>query len=759
MALRLYIKQAIQYNIQGTQIVYVGTNPNTLQPVIGGQLSNARQWPNYGSYIDVTDEVSDLTNLTLTWTEERDNNGQQTAGTLHTRRSASGKLTFEGQAYNLLKQWLINDVSAPLNAVSVKIEDTGCGIFEDYQIVAHDLKWCEEGVDAVNLCVFDTVIKQNEDPVACIERTIISDNWQGWFGGLEVDNSVFPPKVIGGRIHPRFSYCVEQRPNGMMVMLWYISAISMAPVMVIVLAVATIINLIIGVINIIIGFIHTIMAIIGGNDIADVKWDTIPYIDYKGILNAFGAYFVESAGCGREHPAPLVRDYITNVCKKCNVEVDAVTAPIFFAPSTTIETSSRGIINTINHHYNACYFYAPRKRGVRRYDSVGIFNQKRNNSIWYIPENRPLLTGAEFLDDLKMLYNAEWRVRNVNGKPTLYFQRKDFFLQGNYLLDFTHGDDRMKLLQGICFEWNTIKYPVYFEGIYKNDPTDNCGNTALKYMNTVVNFDSSGTNPMFKGKQLVESKFGATKFRLDGADTDYLYDAMQIVVNSSFLVGFVAGFMFDVVGAAFIEFCDYALLLQDEQAAQPKILIWDGQNIFEGNARCVMPFVGHSELPAGHLPPPPVNTKYNAAGSPWQVIHPNTDETFVRGSSLTIPPNHKGFYTVTDFFGAREIKQPVRLVNYFMYCEEQFQDTMWDWFHWIEDPVKNPSMHQNWTAIMELCCDTIQTLDLVNGGTSALGEKVKLPLQYFTDGRITEIELNYSTEPPLGQHIIIKGNV
>lgn len=737
--LRIYIKQAIQYNIIGQPIIYNGANPQVLQPVINGTLAANRQWQNYGQYVDVTDYVSDLTQLRLTWTTEIDTQGVNVPGAFQTKKSASGTLTFETTAYRLLKQWLVNDVSAPLNAVSVKIEDIGCGTYEDYMIKASDLRWCEEE-DNINTCIFDVTLKQNEEPMACLQRTMIADNWQGWF------------TAQGTKKHPRFSYCNEQRPNGMMVMVWFMMANILGPTLLFMIPLILLLNGIIFIINIIIGTVNFIISIISGNPISKVKWDALPYINPKGYLNAQAQYFVESAGCGREHPAPLIRDYILNVCDKCKIAVDATTAPIFFAESFPIQTSDRGVINTLNHHYTACYFNAPIERGVRRFESLSISSAKDTVS-WYIPDNQPLHTLDTFLDELKLLYNAEWRLRTINGKPTLFFQRKDFFLDGSYLLDFAKPEDRNKLLEGICFEWDEVKYPVYTEGLYALDPVDTCGNEAQRFMNAALSFDPSGTNPMFSGKLDKTTGFGATKFRLDGASEDYLYDAFQIVVNSSFLIPFVSGFMFDFVGDYIKEYADYGLLLKDETCSLPKVLIWDGRSY--DNAKAVRPFTGWPIDPANGPPMPSINGKYNS--QPWHQKHP--PHTKVRGSGLTLPPNQPGYYLITDFFGAREIKQPVRLINYFMYFEPGYYDTMWDWFHWIDDPVHNPSLHQLWTCKMELCCDTLNQLGVFGGQDIALNKKVKLPLQWYTDGRITEIEVNYSTEPPLGQHIILKGKV
>lgn len=733
MPLKIYIKQAIQYNIIGQPIVYVGPNPYSLQPVINGTLATNRQWTNYGQYLDVTNEVSDLTELRLTWTSERNPDGQSTPGALQQKKAASGELTFEAEAYRLLKQWLVTDVSAPLNAVSVKIEDVGCGVYDDYMIKATDLRWCEEE-DNVNTCVFDVTLKQVEDPLTCVERTAIADNWQGWFD------------ATGAKKHPRFSYCNEQRPNGILVFIWWLMAVIIAPLLLVLLPVILIINALILVINVIIGVVNAVISIVGGNKIPTNAFQTIPYININDILAAISDLFIESAGCGREHPAPLIRDYILNACMKCNIQVDSVTAPVFFSRSMAVETSSRGIVNSENPHYNACYFYAPLERGIRRNDPA---TGNPNLSQYYIPDNAPLLTLNEFLDELKALYNSEWQIKNVNGKPTLYFQRKDFYLNGGYLLDFTQGADRLKLLEGICFEWDTVKYPVRTEGLYTLDPVDTAGNGAIAQMNSLLSFDPSGNNPVFSGNLNKVTNYGATRFRLDGGE-DYLYDTFQISVNAAFLIPFVASFMFGVVGDYIQLYCDYALLMTDETANLPKVIIWDGAS-YE-NAKAVRSL---SAWPIAGYQMPSTNGKYN--NTTWQIKHP--PNTRVRGQGFTLPPFYPGYYTVTGFFGGLEIKQPALLPNYPMYFEPGFYDTMWDWFHWIDDPRYNPKLHQTWEAKIGLCCDDLKLLGVFGGQNIALNEKVKLPLTYFQDGQITEIEVNYSTEPPLGQHIILKGTV
>ncbi len=739
MALKLYIQQTLTYNIKGDRIYYEGNTPQNLQ-IKEHKLApfpSSRSFPNNPGWYDVTGFVSDLHKLKLSWTENKDSNGLTIPGASQLQKSASGTLTFEEEAYRLMKQWLIDDVSAPLNSIDVRIEDTACkDDFLGYTIKATDLRWCEDQV-----CTFDTTLKQKDERLNCIKSTLITNNHTGMFQTVPANN----------KKHPRFSYCNEQRPNGIMIMVWWQSAIIIVPTLWLLVPIMFALNGIFAVVNVIVGAVNALIKLLTGKPLDTVNWQTIPYFDFDGMREALGAYFVESGGCGREHPAPLIRDYIQNVCDYCNVKVDGDSAPIFFAQTMDV-ASSRGMLKDVhNPHYNACYLHATVKRGIRRFKSVNALRALHNNTDYYIEDNSPLLTLDMFLDELKQVYNAEWRLKN--GK--LYFQRKDYFLQSAPLYDFTaNGADRFKLLEGLCFEWNELKYPAYTKGIYTSDAADTCGNEAEAQMNAYIQHGNVDENPNFESVREINVPYGATRFRLDGVSEDYLFDAMQVVVNGSFFTPFLGGFMFDVVGKEIQEYGDYALLLKDETCTLPKILVWDGQSY--DNARCIRPHSARG-LVNSPVQPPARNYKYDT-GKEWWDQHP--DNTFVRGSGLTLPPTQPGYYLVTDFFGAREIKKPALLVNYPMYFEPGYENTLWDWFHWIDDPRKNPVMNMNWQARLELCCDDLKHLELFGDLTDIkLGQKVLLPLQYYNEGKVNEIEVSYDTSEDTGPYIQLKGTV
>lgn len=781
MNLKLYIKQTDTFRATGGQIHYdvpAGKpyNPNNLE-LFPGALPVSRQWPNYGSYIDITTEVSSLYKLKLTWTTERDGSGFVTPGALQQQKSASGTITFEGVAYQYLKKWLIDDVSAPLNSVDVKIEHTGCGDYFDYTIKSSDLRWCENSV-----CTFDVTIKQKDEVLNCIKSTLISDNHQHWFeegGGI-------------AKKHPRFSYCNEIRPNGQLVIQWYLMA-NIA--FLIWLMMTSLIPIVISILGPLVFLMKTILVIakfinkLGGSINVDGLEDTIDKLE--NFLNTFtspdnfkdniGNFFIEAAGCGREHPAPLIRDYIQNVCDKCGIKVTGNTAPVFFAQEWDIETSDKsrgnnGIIHTANPHYNACYLFPQTKKGIRRFYNMSVAGYSEpNQRDYYIQDNRPLHTLDTFLDELKLLYNAEWRVKSVyeNGSyvPYLFFQRKDFFTEGpgSYIFDFAdNGADRNKLLQGICFEWNERKTPAYCDGLYNTDAADSCGNEARAFMDGYVSFCNTDANPTFEGKMEKKTAFAATKFRCDGVSTDYIMDAYQVCMNGSWMSIFMGLAMQTVVRPMLEKYTEHVLLLKDETTTMPKVLIWDTDTGYE-NARAVRSFdLRYSE--------PTINPLYNQSvlgiPLPFTDLLKHHPQTFVRGSSLLWSSIFKGNTHYAEYYadataGGAGYGVPAMLVNYPMYFEPGYYDTLWDWFHWIDDPKLKPALNQNWTAKIDLCCEDLQAeangkrkLGVFNDAAGiALGEKVKLPFQYYPDGVITEIEVSYDPTDNLGQYIQLKGTV
>jgi hypothetical protein len=732
--LKFLIQQNPQIDYQTAQEFYwAGSNPYNLTKTFG-QLPANRRWSTYGNYVDATGDVSDLNKTVLSWSKQINSQGADTPGVNQTKRTFSNTLTIEGQSYINIRKWLVEDISAPFNSVLVRLDDEACGSYEDWIIRAEDLSYCDDG-----LCIFELNLKQKDEQLSCIKRTLVADNWQGWFQN----------EPANGKKHPRFSYCNEQRPNGVMIMLWWLHAINTLPLQLVFATVAIGINGLIFVINMIIGVINAIIAIVGGNQIGNGGFTAIDYIDIDALKESAAQFYIETAGCGREHPAPLVRDYISNVCSKCGIRVDATTVPLFFSETYEVHSSSRGVFTQPNPYYNVCHLNAQVERGVRRYDNINPFTSPKDEKTFYLPANQPLQTLDMFLDDLAAHFNHEWKVEN----GTLYFYRKDAWKVAAPLYDFS-GADRGKIIEGICYEFNDIKSPAYTEGIYSPDASDKPGNESMKITNGIVSHANVDLNPNFEGHREIRSKFSSAAFRLTGAAPDYIMDAMQTTATGGALIPFMAGLMRDVVAPFMREYADYALLLQDETSVSPKLLCWDGQSFL--NAKCVR-YQGYVSI-NGHAPQP--NPAYNPLNSPWEEKSMyGAPNTFTKGSGLQLGSYPYGFYTVRAPFGVLITQQEALLVNYPMYFAPQFYDGLWDWFHWIDDPVRNPAKRRTWRLKMELCCEDLQKLKVLGDGSNVqIGQPVTLDNSWYSKGEITEISASYNTSDNLGKFIELKGN-
>lgn len=740
--IEIWIRKKQYFNNMGQPIYWVGQNPNSLVPQQGYIPGNI--------WVNITSDVGSIDQLNFTFTEWRGSNGEEVKGISNIKRTASGSLKIEGDAYRFIKSWVIEDVAAALNSIEVRIMDKNCNVkYDNWVITRGQIEWCEDGV-----CEFTVSLQQADDVYHCIQKTLIDDNWQGWFQN----------QPANGKKHPRFSYCNEKKPNGTLIMQWYLGMTGFVTSTIIIFPTIILINGLLLAYNSVAFLINGVSQIFGGSA------TVLPYaqlINPNNLFDGYAAVMIESAGCGREHPAPLIRDYIFNACEKCGVKVDAVSAPIFFSNTITIEAASGLKSNVKNPYFNACYFYSANKRGIRRFRNINLLNGHLgfNNTDYYIEENAVNKALSDFLDIIVKPYNASWRVRKTGNDYYLYIWRKDWFVDASPLYDFTTTSaDRIKILQGVCFEARDIKFPSSVDGLYSSDPIDSCGNEAIRAMNGYAySFNNTDNNPNFVG--ILESKsrdLSATRFRLDGHTDDYLYDTLQIVMNGSAFV--IAAVPLPTTAIALVkifreisqmlrDYADHALLLKDENASFGKILIWDGQS-YE-NAKCVRDIAAHTNNV--HNKPVPVPDGYFNQLL-WEQKH--SVDSHVRGENVSLASSPDGNYQVKDYLGVNYTLQPALLVNYPMYFNPGFKDTLWDWFWWIEDPVRTPKLGLDWSLKIELCCDDLTKLGVINDASNlATGTLVKLPTPYYQNGKLTEIIISYNTSDDLGQFIELKGEI
>lgn len=805
--LTIQLRKRQLIDIYGNPIYYAGANPLALTAVIGSIDT---------TWYDFTDYVQGLQDIELEWAADKLDFQDVEAGEFAATKSATGILSFEREAYNFIKAHLVTDVAAPLNQIEVQITDVNCGRYTGYVIKSTQLNWCEFNA----LCTYDLSLKQIEDYTNCIERTVISDNWQGWFQAEPVDVHTGIPKK-----HPRFGYCIEKRPNWSLVLQWYLCVgfglflsilytaiypllLAIWLIKLVISGIVTAINFIITTINsTIVAAINALISIVGGTPIPDLPLipDYDPGPEPETPVEVFLSWsnvMIEAAGCGREHPAPLIRDYILNVCNKCGVRVDASTADVFFAPLIQLTHSDNELYTEPNPNYNACYLHATVKRGVRRYRKINVFTGESDldTTTYYQQQNAPPLSLDMFLNELNKLFNVRWRIQvDSSGTPWLWIKRKDYWRNTAPLYDFSIGGaDRSKIVEGICYQPQEIRLPAYLGYLYEDDPADKCGIEAGDFYNGQqhVTFNFTTVNPIFKGELEKRSGFSPAKFNCDGTTGYYIYDALQVCYSLS-TISAVAVFVVPILSALLDKiqrYANYKLLLQTETMTLPKVLIWDGDTDNPSdpvyiNATAIRDKInidgtvytigksGYSGTVAG-ITVPDVNTLY-----PFEI--PDTGGTTLVPSSIPFPttwisehfPNTQvigqfppfgtpvGEYAVTSIIGTTIVSTPAILVNFPMYFEPHYKETLWDRYHYIDDPYRNPKLNKNWKLKIPLCCEDVDKLALTGSvNAQKLVSTVLLDVEYYNLGVITSIKVVYATgdgedNTGTGQYIEISGFV
>ena len=733
MELKFYIKKRQLYDLYGNPIVAIGNTPANVG-VQGGTIPN-------NNWVDITGDVEEPESLSITFTESRDDNGMvsQKPGVRFYKKAATGNFSITGDAYKYVYDWVYGSPTSLYNSFSLRVEDVGCGFYDELTIGRNSIVFCEN-----NVCRFDMVVRQEDEVFHCIQKTLISDNWQGWF----------QEQPLGGKQYPRFSYCNEPKQSLATMLIWFVFInVIVGSGSGILVVLATIINPIIAVINV---FANP----------------NINYINPFKTPTYLITLMFESAGCGREHTAPFIRDYIKNVCDKCGVDVDATTAPAFFATHLTMSTASGGINNEVNPHYNATWMHPKYKRGVRRYKDLWAMAtyQDPDTTTFFQTSNAPQYALSDFLDMIKGVYNSEWRIRKVNGKETLFFLRKDWFLQGQYVYNFQHGSpDRDKIIQGVCFEPTELKYPAYIDGIFKLDLAEQGNVEVLEaYNGKAYNFGQlTEKNTLYEGSATEVTQYVApTKFALDGSDNDYIYDSFQLALNSAW--GHISLWMitnpFALSGldqlakdmSDFIKkYVNNAIYLQGDVVDTGRIIIWDGNSML--NARAMRLHSGVMSSASTKPMPTPLQP-YNANSEPFDKMHPR--QTKVRGLGGTFGTQTPNAFEVR-FAGMNVyLKEPCELPNTPMYFNAGFQGGLWDWWWFIEDPRHMQKMGLKWSVEIENCCDDRSHLNVyTHSGTLKLGYTVKLPLPYINTGVIEEIEINYKPKKDEGRIIRLSGTV
>jgi len=443
----------------------------------------------------------------------------------------SSELVFTGVDADELKEWLVDDTNAFTNYYDVTLTDECCGRAFSFILKSNNIDWCETTCEITAQLTEYTPDTRAYD---CVNSTLIFDDYAG-FKSLT---------------HPRFPYCIELRPRMIHdIILLLVSVVALLgliliPVVAVVSILIASVCYIINILNWIIDTLNLVINLIPGvSNIPNipgcsVSWQNPTYLinQYQNIMTRIENYAI---GCGRLHPAPLVRAYIDNVCGKCGISFQST------------------ILNDPNYHnadyYNMVLFQAPCKNGLD------------DNSAQYWQEaNRPIQSGAQLLDELKMVFNAEWRIVN----NVLIFERHDWFNSTTPWLQTSQLPEANIIKQ--CYRWTAIERPSYLDFQYSKDGVDWVGNEAIDRYNCVEEWNSP-YSPLQKGSLDVVLPYAPARFRNDGITDDFLTDYSWIPWLSSAINTY-----------------EHALLMNEGKSFTSKLMIWNP------NSGVNMAFVQHN---------------------------------------------------------------------------------------------------------------------------------------------------------------------
>lgn len=610
------------------------------------------------TWIEYTDQTTGMDKLSLDWDKVNTNTSGETTetnpGGSNYDKGISLGLIFNDAAYQFIYDWLLSTPCGILNAVEVMITDEICKKrYRTFEIKADNLSYLPYGAP----CEFEVKLREADPVWHCIHKTFIWDNWQEWF----IDGS--------SKQHPCFLTAIESRPR-------LLSSARMG------------------------------LSIFGR---------TIPV--FSAIFNEDDDAFRKIQNVDNFVDAPLIRDFISNVCDKCGLAMDTM----FTDPDSP--------------YYNACLYF-PAAGAIHTSATSAVTSP----ALWFHFENRWNITLAELLDKLKVLFNAEWY---VTPGATLVFQPKIDFLNTAPIFDFTDPINATKWDKfTLKYTFNGNKKPAYGRYQYTIDASDLASQELQPLYNDIIDYDGPADNQMLEGNVSKNFEFASTGAVRDGrAKEDYLRATVNdgetvayalIIVLAVVIASLLAGVLSAGAAAALAAFLGIwvasiasksndlrdmfgdakytgAVRLTCEQVATPRVLIWDAVSL--NRAKMV-------KVDPDDIDPSPY---YNPTSEPYTT-------------------RNKFQYAPVD---------GLFIFNYPMFFDGYYIGNLFDRFHdKLDNPLKSLSTHQTFDLTGYLCCELLDVLGVWDGDFARIGFFVKLEARdgYDVFGRIEHFGVDYDNE-------------
>lgn len=497
-------------------------------------------------------------------------------------RNYTSELTFRGDAFQMLRDALFGANTSRTSSVNVELIPSCCGEVLKGVIRADSVDYC------LDECFISAAVFQDDtDAMAssCFSKTLVS----------QPDPVPSFPAGFLNFLHPRFNYCVELKPFTLEILMNYLVqiinliffvvvlpiAISLVPLITLVYAICAAINLIPGV-NLDCGNANPI-------EIADDLFEFFETMNDQ-ILN-----------CGRKHPSPLLRNYIINACEKCGL------------------TFRSDILNNPSSPYYDTAYYSP-------FFSVGTTEDYPNDPV--VKNNLCNLSGAALLEQIKPVYNAEWRI--IDG--VVIFERKDYFQNGTPWIDLELRKD--DLTAQPCIAYKQDRLPAALDIHFAADGIDIAANEAIERYKDIISWDN-GSGRQY-GIKDAAFQFGMARTKRDNIGMDSLIRQRSLVLP--------------IIGIMYQNYDEYINTPQ-HTCYLPKLIIANG-SLQNTKIRRI-----YSSIRTGY--------------PAWSTV-----------STIPAIPNSPNINAVA-------LPDELDRVNYPYYCWQGAPGTIYEEFHYIDDPRRS----------------------------------------------------------------------
>ena len=395
-------------------------------------------------------------------------------------------------------------------------------------------------------------------------------------------------------------------------------------------------------------------------------------------------------------PSPKIYDLILNAAMKCGYQLDTI-----FDPG--------------NEEHNDCLFYP-----VSGKYHEDITDAVESPSLQFIADNIDYIALSDFLDDLAIEKNAEWRAEG----DVIRFKYKYDLLNEAPIYDFTILNDAY----AIELLFNGQKKPKLYT--FKHQIDDGASNEVNVLYSDSINFDRGNNNLMLEGNKRIESRFASTGFVRDGMHKDYIVDtirdgrtqafmfmAVAFIATAQSIIGAIVGVGVTLTqtivlealvtqwknrfGSFFGEGAKYTgavRLKLTDTVNIPRIIRWDGENMRRAKA--------------AYVDNPIPNPEYNDQPKSYKDKYTRLSQTNNGfDDSYNMPPSGSANY---------------RAFNYANYFDQDFVGNLADKHDATINPNKNLETNQ---TIKWKSCATVglkNTFGVYEGQICKVGKIVKI---------------------------------